>query len=676
MPVQVALWGWQEGGECGVDALVRDIRERWVMRRALESLHRTHEALLASAGEGIIGLDPQGRTTFVNPAAENLLGWKAAELMGLPFQTLAASDTGSRASPPPGECPVLDSLSSGELVRAETCFLRKDGSLFPVTLCSIPLFSESELEGAVLLFQDITSRRRAEDALRASEVRFRKLFLNAPIGMMRVSLEGEVQNANLALARALGYDSPDHLLDKHFSEDLQGGWGSIRRLWEDEGSRDRLEPAEVSLRGVDGNPVFLRIGGVLSRGPEGEPEAVEMILEDLSERKALEDQLRQSQKMEALGQLTAGIAHDFNNELSVIRMSADLLADSVREALPEVFEEVEGILDATHRASEITRDLLGFSRQAELSLLDMDVSWLMDKFSRILRVAMPERIQVNMDAGPPVGSIRADPVAVEQILLNLVTNARDAMPGNGTLTLGVERVDVEPGGRYWEPGVEPGPYIRIFVTDTGEGMAESTLARAFEPFFSTKAPGEGTGLGLAMVYGLMKQHAGLVNIQSEPEGGTTVNLLFPRSAEGIQPMALPEEDPDATGGRRVILVVEDEPAVRTLAQRMLERSGFQVLTAADGVEALEVLEAEEEKVHLILTDLEMPRMGGMEFFKRLREAGRGTPVILASGYQSVSGLQEISGEWKEDLVHLQKPWTRSDFLEAVRAALARTIPTG
>lgn len=676
LTLKVTFWGWTEGEDRGFDVLVRDLTERWVTRMALESVSRTHEALLTSSPEGIVCLDPRGRTTFVNPAAERLLGWQARDLLGQAFHDFAHSAVeaggGSSEGSPHAqeECSVLAPARFGDLVRAESFFTRKDGTPLPVSLCVIPLLSGGDVEGVVVLFQDISARCRAERALRASEARYRKLFRNSPIGMIRLSLEGVIHNANLSLARTLGFETPEELEGSRFGADLGGDWAAVLRTWKDGIAGDRLEPTEIPLRRRDGTEALVRVGGIISRAPEGEPEAVEMILEDLSERRALEDQLRQAQKMDALGKLTAGIAHDFNNELSIMRMSADLLGDSVKDVLPEAFEEVEAILDATRRASEITRHLLGFSRQAELRLLPMDVGWLMKKFSGILRVVMPERIQVSVDFQEAGGVIRADPVAVEQILLNLVTNARDAMPHEGALSLAVSNVEVEVGGRFWQPNVEQGSYVRISVTDSGTGMDPTTVARAFEPFFSTKAPGDGTGLGLAMVYGLMKQHGGFVDIRSRPGEGTTVSLLFPRSEERSHQMETLKQCREGPGGERTILVVEDEPAVRTLAKRMLERSGFRVLSAADGMEGLKAVQDNAGEIHLILSDLEMPRMGGLDLFQRLREEGKMIPFILASGYQSVSGLQEISGGWREDLVHLQKPWTRADILRAVDSAFA------
>lgn len=397
------------------------------------------------------------------------------------------------------------------------------------------------------------------------------------------------------------------------------------------------------------------------------------IVRDVSARQEMEAQLRQAQKMEAVGQLTGGIAHDFNNELSVIQLNAELLEQVLEDADPQVREDLQAIRNAARRAARTTAQLLGFSRQAPLEVRETDLGRLVREMERLIRRAVTERIRVEVACPEDLSRARVDPRAIEQTLLNLVTNARDAMEEGGVLRIQVQEVDLDAAYARRHPYVAPGPYIRITVEDTGKGIPPEIRDRVFEPFFTTKPVGSGTGLGLSMVYGLVKQQGGHTHLLSEMGKGTTVELNFPVHEGGVEGEETPESDQAALveGGSETILLVEDEEPVRRAARRVLEGAGYRVLTAAHGKEGLEVFREHAEEVSLVFTDLVMPEMGGAELLRILREDRPDLKFLMASGYSHEEVEREGILRSFPGAQLIQKPWTIDEVLGAVRKVLGK-----
>jgi PAS domain S-box-containing protein len=393
------------------------------------------------------------------------------------------------------------------------------------------------------------------------------------------------------------------------------------------------------------------------------------IATDVSERADLERQLRQAQKMEAVGQLAGGMAHDFNNLLSTILTTAELMgselpADSVLR------DDLETIRTAAGRGATLTAKLLAFSRRKTLEYQTLAVDELLGEFARVVRRLIPESIELSLPLRAGGARIHADAGAVEQIVMNLVTNARDAMPAGGTLTIGTERATMDEEFARGHAGTRPGDYVVLRVRDTGAGMDADTLRKVFEPFFTTKPVGVGTGLGMSMVYGLVKQHQGYVDVASQAGEGTTVTVYLPEVEAPPEPEAAEEAPRSAASSGETLLLVEDEPALRRAATRVLARSGYRVLTAADGRDALDMLE-QEPRVDLIITDVVMPRLGGNELIRELRERGRQVRVLFTSGYPGRGDERE---EMEPGIPFLTKPWTIPELLRAVRAALDAPAP--
>ncbi len=502
------------------------------------------------------------------------------------------------------------------------------------------------------------------------EESYRSLTEGALYGIYRSTVDGRFLTVNPALVEMLGYGSRAELLAVDLARDVYADPDERRNLIEKYRGHGRIEGVEVEWRKKDGSGVLVRLSGRPVRGGAGNLECFEMIAEDVTERRTLEAQLRQSQKMEAVGQLTGGIAHDFNNILTVILANADLL----QADLPQGRADLRAVLDETRtaaqRGSDLVRKLLGFSRRGKLEMKSVDLAQLVTDLSGMLRRVLPENVEVNLIANPPIGSALADAGAIEQILLNLATNARDAMPDGGRLTIEVKPDWLD--GEYYatHPWVEPGEYVSISVTDTGIGMDEKTRERVFEPFFTTKPIGRGTGLGMAMVYGTVKQHRGHIHLYSEVGTGTTVKVYLPVAQPAASQPAESLFEAVPEHGNETILVVEDDLSIGRATRRALENHGYTVLLAADGEEALEtVRRCGRCAIDLIITDLVMPKLGGRQLYEALRSAGSNIRVMFASGY-SRRDIEECAS-LDTEVPFLHKPWTLTELLSRVRQALER-----
>jgi PAS domain S-box-containing protein len=424
--------------------------------------------------------------------------------------------------------------------------------------------------------------------------------------------------------------------------------------------------AEYRYRRADGSyaQVFDR-GYVLH---DGDGRATRMIgaMMDITQRKQLEDELRQAQKMEAVGQLAGGVAHDFNNLLTVITGRSALLLGRLKADDP-LRRSIEQIQKTADRAAALTRQLLAFSRKQVLQRKVLDLNTTVSDMSAMLRRLIGEDIDLLLTPGPGAGHVNADPGQLEQVLLNLAVNARDAMPRGGTL--GVEtdnvRLDAEPPDR--PNALPPGPYAVLRVMDTGVGMDAATQARIFEPFFTTKAPGKGTGLGLSMVHGVVRQHGGAIRVRSVPGGGTTFEIYLPQVEAPTETNGADEAGSRPATGQETILLVEDEEDVRALAREVLERQGYTVLEAGDGVQALQCCEAEGDRIDFILTDVVMPRMSGRELVDRVRAARPDMRVLYMSGYTEDAIVRH--GVLDSSIRLLSKPFRPIDLIEKVREVL-------
>jgi two-component system cell cycle sensor histidine kinase/response regulator CckA len=438
---------------------------------------------------------------------------------------------------------------------------------------------------------------------------------------------------------------------------------SLRRVLNGEA----LSGYQVQRRRRDGREIDLRICAAPMRRPDGSIDRVIALAEDVTERRTLGEQLRQAQKMEAIGQLTGGIAHDFNNILTIVITNAALMVPNLPTDRCELRTELEELHRAALRGVELVRKLMAFSRRRSVEIKPLDLGQTISEASRDLGRLLPASVQVavHVESEAPL-TISGDTGAIEQILFNLATNARDAMPEGGLLQLRVYRAWLDEEHRRTKGWGKAGEYVVLAVSDTGCGMSPNVRARAFEPFFTTKEVGKGTGLGMAMVYGLVTQHRGYADLHSEEGRGTTVRLYFPAVSASIQQTSSAAEN-SPEGGKERILVVDDEDGVRRSAMRVLSRFGYVVEQAADAEGALAAVSSSPGRFDLVLSDVVMPRMSGMALYRELRRRKSGARVLLMSGHTAED--LDVLDEPDATVKFLHKPWSVTDLLRKVREVL-------
>jgi PAS domain S-box-containing protein len=507
--------------------------------------------------------------------------------------------------------------------------------------------------------------RAAQENLRRSEVNFRSLVTNAPYGICRCNAAGRILDVNPAFESMLASSSRD-LLGKHLGE-LYADSSHWFELADYLRSTASFTGLIVEWKRKEGTNTVVRISGrTVPNGKNGP--TFELFAEDVTERRALEQQLRQSQKMEAVGRLAGGIAHDFNNLLMVISGYSEFLLDRLGPdpALRGPAQEISG---AAQRASSLTRQLLAFSRKQMMAPKILDLNSVVTENLKMLTRVIGEDIDLVMVPAPTLGAIRADASQIDQVILNLAVNARDAMPSGGRLTIETSNVALDDEYARIHSPLNPGEYVMLAISDTGFGMDFETQSHIFEPFFTTKGP-KGTGLGLSTVYGIVKQSGGYIWVYSEVGKGTTFKIYLPRVAEKIETPAVvvpAEEAAAAEPGSETILLAEDEANLRYLARQFLEKQGYKVIEAADGAAAMQIAVAHEGVIHLLLTDVIMPGMNGRELAQRISEIRPQTKVLYMSGYtENVIGH---NGTLDAGVQLLQKPFTLRDLKNKVREIL-------
>jgi len=514
----------------------------------------------------------------------------------------------------------------------------------------------------VLSYRSIRLLGRARD----SEERFRTMFEAAPIGMIVRDLDGKLLSTNPAFEQMVGFSSAElERLDPFAAEDAE----LMRTLNEEllDGTRDSLEQ-EQRFIAKDGSERWGRVDVTLVRDAGRRPQFVLSMVQDVTQHKLLEDQLRQAQKMEAIGRLAGGVAHDFNNLLTAISGYANLVLDRLRERDSDLVEDVREIDKASQRAHSLTRQLLAFSRKQLLQPQILNINDVVGDMDTMLRRLIGENIEVATVYGSGLARVQADPGQLQQVIINLVVNARDEMPSGGTLSIETANEIVSPDeasrhGSY----MQPGSFVTLTIRDTGRGMDSETKARLFEPFFTRKGVGKGTGLGLATVYGIVKQSEGFINVESEPGEGASFTICLPAVLASVPTPAPKESAPEPTpGGVESILLVEDEDMVRRYVATVLGGAGYRVLAAADGQEALRI--AGSEQVDLLLSDVVMPKISGPELAERLS-----LPVLFMSGY--TGDLIEQHEMLQPGVAYIQKPFTAGDLKRKVREALDESRET-
>lgn len=655
-------------------------------RRAESALRRSEESLtitLDSIGDAVISADTRGLVTRINPAGEFFTGWSAAEARGQRLEQVVRVIRRQRAG---------GSSIPGAAEERDTILITRQGHELSVSEKTAPILNAAgSLRGFVVVLRDQTEERRSQAELQASQARFKHLSESGVIGIIIADLAGNIHEANEAFLQIVGYTKDDLLNGRLRWTDLTPG------EWRDQDAtamRKMLatgveKPREKEYLRKDGTRVPVLVGGAML----DDTRCIGVIL-DLTEReralelgaKAMvnaevesahrarvesalrqtEEQLRQSQKLEALGALTGGIAHDFNNLLSVILSYSALLLGNFAFDDP-TRADLEQIFTAGERASQMTQQLLAFSRQQVLQPSVVSLNESMAGLAKMLPRLVGEDVEFTLSLDAQPGLVLVDPSQVDQVLLNLIVNAREAMPNGGKISVETRDAVVE-DGHAEALELAPGEYVRLSVSDTGAGMDAETQARIFDPFFTTKPKGKGTGLGLATVFGIVKQSAGSVVVQSELGVGTVFRVYLPRAVGHERATEKPKPKNETEGGIETLLLAEDDEQVRVLASSILRRHGYKVIEAASGSEAVELGESYAEEIHLLVTDVVMPRMNGAALFERLRERRPDLRVLYMSGYNDEAMERHGMVSARDGFV--QKPFLPRQLLEKVREALA------
>ena len=658
-------WRWVESigrnrladpGVSGVLVVMRDISERKHVEAELRANERQLEAIVQAVNDIVFEFDEDGRYLNIFAADEAKLARPSKELLG----STIADILGAKGAQPFVSA-IQRVLQSGQPERFEYSLVVQEGERhFFTRLQRIP-----GLDGArdtvAMAISDITDRKRAEAALARSEAQYRNLVEHAPLGIFRVRPDGTFIGANPALVEMLGYSSTSALLAASLTRDIYLSASSVF----DSGSGTE----EVQWKQADGQLIWVRVH--LRTEGSAEAAVLQGLVEDVTAHRNLEGRYLQAQKMEAVGRLAGGVAHDFNNMLTAILSYSDMLIEDLPADAPMRLD-LEEIRRAGKRASELTRQLLAFSRQQVLQASLIDLNEVVCRTRQMLARVIGEDVSVEIVASDEPAVVRADPGQIEQIILNLAVNARDAMPDGGRLTIETSTVELDAGFALRHQDVEPGRYVMLAISDNGMGMTSEVFQHLFEPFFTTKGPGKGTGLGLATVYGIVKQSGGSIWPYSEPGLGTTFKIYLPRVE---QPVDARDDGSVSTsgGGRETILVAEDEPSVREVVSRVLSKRGYRLLLAEDGLAALELGRSSPEPVDLLLTDLVMPRMRGGELANELQKIRPGLRVMFMSGYTDDSVIRQ--GILEDGIPFLQKPFSAEALAGKVREVLdAAPIP--
>lgn len=650
-------------GQVNGNLVVRAMRYATERKRAIEALQQSEEyyrALIENALDIIIVLAADGTVSYGSPSFERVLGYPQGVLTHTNAFNLIHPDDRSHVND------LLDvaTRNPGTTQSFECRVRHRNGTWRVMEHIGKRSESDSSISGYILNARDITERKRAEDAMQQAMETLRAVIETSPLAIYSVDLELQIKSWNSAAEHIFGYQAQDVLncpLELIFpANELK----TVKRLDNCFHGQPAVGTEERWPR-RDGTDVEVSIWNAPLRDSAGNVTGAVEAIADNTERKRLEVQIQQANKMEAVGRLAGGVAHDFNNLLTVITGYCQMLLDQM-EPTNSMAGEVQEIQKAAERATTLTRQLLAFSRKQIVQPKVLDLTALTGDMEQMLRRLAGKNNKLILSLGTEQYRVRVDPGHLGQVIVNLVVNARDAMPDGGEITITLHAEEVT-GANERLSGLPPGPYVVLEVRDTGHGMDANTLGHLFEPFFTTKDKGRGTGLGLSTSYGNVKQNRGEILVKSEPGHGSTFSVYLPRVFDEVD-TALPPFAPHGNfGGSETILLAEDEDGVRAIMTEMLEKQGYTVLAAASGLEALSLLQRHKGPLDLLVTDVVMPQMGGRELADRIRTAMPGLKVLFVSGYTDGAMLKEGELEAGTDL--LQKPFNPNQLASRVRDVL-------
>ena len=632
------------------------------IRRQLVDREELFHLISENAADMIAVVDMDGKRIFNSVSYQKVLGYSQEELQ--------ASSSFEQIHPEDRERvknAAAEARRTGVGKTLEYRLRHKNGAwLVLESTSSVIQDTDGKPEKLIIVNRDVTERKRAEETLRRLETGFRSVVEDAPYGIYRANTAGRFLQVNPALQKMLGYESTEELLSKDLPTEIFGHSEEYQRLTELLTRTEEIKDLEMEWKRKDATPITVRCSGRRVADENGALAYFEAFAEDVTEKRILERQLRMAQKMEAIGRLSGGIAHDFNNLLGVIIGYSRVLKRELGANNPQAEHALE-IEKAGQRAASLTKQLLAFSRQQVLSPAVLNLNTLAADMEKMLPQLLGEDIEVSLLLDPELGNVKADQSQIEQVIMNLAVNARDAMPIGGKLKIETSNVELDQTYVRSHPGSKLGSFVLLAVTDTGTGMDPATLTHIFEPFFTTKELGKGTGLGLATVYGIVKQSNGYIGLESTVGKGTSFQIYLPRHAG--QPVVddLKIESPENLRGTETILLVEDSEPLRKLAKTFLESRGFRVLSAESGEDALQVAARFGGAFDLLLTDVVMPGINGRILAENLLLRQPGMKVLYMSGYTD----SFIAGHGVLDPgIHLlHKPFIEEVLIRKVREVI-------
>ena len=671
IPLELSIGEFVKNGRRFLTGIARDISERKRAEQELRKSEERYREIVENAHDIIYSHDLEGNYTSINRAGEQITGYTREEVLKLTLANTVAPECLEKAQE------MLRRKLAGETVTAyELEIIAKDGRRIPVEVNTRLVLHDGVPEGVQGIARDITERKRAEEGLRESEERYRLLFESNPQPMWVYDLETLAFLAiNQAAVRHYRYSREEFLgmtiKDIHPEEDIPALVASVRN-----GSSGVDSAGPCRHRMKDGSIIEVEVTAhpLVFDGRR----ANLIVANDVTEQKRLraalllsEEQLRQSQKLEAIGQLAGGVAHDFNNLLTAINGYSALALQRLGRDHP-IASYLNEIERAGNRAADLTRQLLAFGRKQLLQPLSLSLNDIVTDMSKMLTRLIGESITFETKLSPNLKRIKVDPGQVEQVLMNLVVNARDAMPRGGVLTIETKNEELDDAYASKHISVKPGQYVMLAVSDTGMGMGQEVQAHIFEPFYTTKEKGKGTGLGLSTVYGIIKQSGGNIWLYSEPGKGTSFKVYLPVTEDEIETSVAPTADTSSQRGSETVLLVEDEEIVRKITKRLLEENGYNVLQAGSGEEAIRVFTRFKEPIHLLITDVVMPMLSGKDVADQIESVHPETKVLYMSGYTDEAIVHH--GIVDADIEFIQKPFTERGLTRKIREILDSESP--
>ncbi len=650
-------------GQVDGQLLVRAMRYATERKRAIEALQRSEEyyrSLIENALDIIVVLGSEGNILYGSPSFERVLGYPAGALTRSNVFELVHPDDRAKVR----AIMKIGNKNPGATKSFECRLCHRNGTWRVMETIGKHFEGETTVNGYVLNSRDITERKRGEEALRQAKETLQAVIETSPLAIYRIDTNGEIKSWNTAAQTIFGLAESEVLnrsIDIVFSAAEQNSLVRIAEALDGHLAVAR----EEHLPRKDGTLVEVTVWNAQLRDGSGKVIGVVEVVADNTDRKRLELQFRQIQKMDAVGLLAGGIAHDFNNLLTVITGYCEMMLDQIDPATP-IHEDVKEVLKASERATALTKQLLAFSRKQIVQPRVIDLHQLVQDTEQLLRRLVGTNIEIAIHPPASVMKVRADPGHLEQVIVNLVVNARDAMPEGGRIEIWL-RSEFHPA----DASLVAGSYVVLELTDTGTGIDEDTQKHLFDPFFTTKEKGRGTGLGLSTSYGIVKQNHGEITFSSTLGQGTRFYIYLPEVAEPLDFAPPIQKSPRSYSGRETILLAEDEDGVRTVMTEMLEKRGYVVLPVNGGVDALQAIQSHPGKLDLLVTDVIMPKMSGRDLAEKAVILRPGLKVLYVSGY--TGEIMDEGGELEEGTDLLQKPFTPDELAAKVREVLGATL---